>query len=313
MQRTINHNVYVNFFFPPDPEAFFGSLASVISSAPQEYREIFEAFRKNLEAVIWTANMPFHFVQTGVHQRRFEKVLLAEGIRNIPVPVGSPPKLTEDEVLELARKKFRQELSTPEGSDAIIGLILNDLERSIENRDILTGATEVLRQSEVLIWSAFEVLASDLFVGLLNRTPTLATLVYRDERTKKRLQLRDPLSILDRFSFDLSLHMGDVVAQSWRMDDLESIRTAFDVLFPANVRLRDQLQQEALWKLYQRRNLIVHRRSIVDEAYLRNTGDTLPVGTELLVSPQQLEADLSLVRDTGMELICAVQPISQDR
>jgi hypothetical protein len=106
----------------------------------------------------------------------------------------------------------------------------------------------------------------------------------------------------------LSQHMGDALIQSYRLDDLETIRTAFDAIFPTASGLRDQLHKDCLWKLYQRRNLIVHRRSIVDGAYIKNTGDTLSLGSELLISPLQLEADLMLVRDVGIELIRAIPP-----
>jgi hypothetical protein len=204
MAKNIREKVHRNFFFHPDPEVFFCDLAKSVASGPLEYQQIFEAFRKNLAAVIWTAGMPFHYVQAEVHQRRFEKILIAEKIRSQPVERGGPPRRTEEEVLEIATTRFRQELSTSEGSGAIIDQILTDLEQSIENPDVLTGATEVLRQSEVLIWSAFEVLTSDLFVCLVNHVPALTAMLFKDERTKKRFQLRDPLAVLEQFNFDLS-------------------------------------------------------------------------------------------------------------
>jgi hypothetical protein len=47
----------------------------------------------------------------------------------------------------------------------------------------------------------------------------------------------------------------------------------------------------------------VHRRAIVDEVYLSNTGDAAVAGEVLCISASTLEADLALVRDIGIELI----------
>lgn len=47
----------------------------------------------------------------------------------------------------------------------------------------------------------------------------------------------------------------------------------------------------------------MHRRAIMDETYLSNTGDAGAPGDELCISAATLEADLVLVRDIGVELI----------
>ncbi len=72
---------------------------------------------------------------------------------------------------------------------------------------------------------------------------------------------------------------------------------------PNNSKLATVLRDTELWKLNQRRNLILHRRSIVDESYLRNTGDTLTLGEELKVSPNQFEKDLSLILRIGCAML----------
>jgi hypothetical protein len=52
--------------------------------------------------------------------------------------------------------------------------------------------------------------------------------------------------------------------------------------------------------------LIVHRRSIVDRAYIKNTGDDVSVGSELVVNAEQFEADLALVARIGLRMIQAL-------
>ncbi len=83
---------------------------------------------------------------------------------------------------------------------------------------------------------------------------------------------------------------GDALRKIVKIDDIETLRDIYDVLFSDRTDLLRFLRSSELWKLNQRRNLILHRRSIVDETYIENTGDNLRVGSELAIAPEQLEA-----------------------
>ena len=104
-----------------------------------------------------------------------------------------------------------------------------------------------------------------------------------------------PLSVLEDYDFDLSRRMGHVLCEFVRIDDIESIRTIFDVVLPTED-LRQLLLSDQLWKLYQRRNLIVHRRGLVDRAFV----------SQLLIEPAQLMRDLTTVRDIGTQMLLSL-------
>ena len=62
----------------------------------------------------------------------------------------------------------------------------------------------------------------------------------------------------------MSQHAGDMLVGLHKLDDVDAISAIFDVLFPEHAALRELLRREELWKLFQRRNLILHRRGVVD-------------------------------------------------
>lgn len=152
MARTIPADIHANFFFDPDPVVFFSLLTDATSSSPAAFRNIADALKTNLEAVIWTASMPFHLVQSGVHQRRFDRILSAEKIRNLPVSYGENKTLSDEEVLALAKEKFKKESASADGRGALIDHIFAELDHLLQAAQTLTGARETLRQSEVLVW-----------------------------------------------------------------------------------------------------------------------------------------------------------------
>jgi len=100
--------------------------------------------------------------------------------------------------------------------------------------------------------------------------------------------------------------MGDVLSALVKIDDVDTMRTVFEVLFPSSLELLTLIRGSELWELNQRRNLILHRRSIVDDLYIKNTGDLLPIGSELMIPPQQVQNQLELVVQIGSAMLGAM-------
>jgi hypothetical protein len=248
--------------------------------------------------------MPFIMASTAFRQRRFQQLHAAERI--LAKYVSGEP---EEKAHESASKRLSEELSSANGAEQAGDFILADLGHLCASMVMRGAAINLLYQGVVLTWSAFEVLATDLFVTLLNKRPHLASILMKDERTKRWFHTKDLPRLLEQFSYDFSHHMGDVLVSCHRIDDIDTIRARFDVILPTNIELRTALLDVSLWKLNQKRNLIVHRGGIVDEAYVSNTGENVLPGTALNLSPKDLEFFLNLVRDTGTKLITSVVAI----
>ena len=58
-----------------------------------------------------------------------------------------------------------------------------------------------------------------------------------------------------------------------------------------------------MWNLSHKRNLIVHKRGIVDQQYLDSTGDTLAIGDYLWVAPSGVEELLETILKVGTEIV----------
>jgi len=208
-------------------------------------------------------------------------------LRSLQKDATNPP--WKDQVEELARQMTE---------DSLASFLAHEFSRD--------AARQILRQCTVLTWSAFEVLASDLFQLLINAQPKLSGLLLKDERTKKLYQSREVILALEDYGYDLSRSMGEVLLRQRRMDDLDTIRAAYDVLFGTRESLRNALTDAELWRLYKTRNLIVHRAGVVDQLFLSNTGLKAEPGTKLIVTPRVLDDYVLLVAHVGVELLAAV-------
>ena len=87
---------------------------------------------------------------------------------------------------------------------------------------------------------------------------------------------------------------------------MSMIRDVTNVVLPGALALHTEMRSPDLWMLNQRRHLIVHRRGIVDEAYLGKTSDSAPLGLPLQPTSKELESYITAVERASIELISAV-------
>lgn len=290
---------FEHFAFPFDSESrFLGQLDLLISQLGEELQAIAKAFRENLNGVTSVAWFPATTAIASVSSR----LHIAESIRAL-INIDRDDPLHDEKASSIAHSRVAERLATSEGREEAASKVITELEHSLNSESFRVSAAEILRQAIVLAWASFEVFSSDIWVLLLNLRPTLSLELLHDERTKKWFQPKEMISVLKDYNFDISRNMGDIVVRWNRLDNLVAIREAFDAIMPTNEVLRTALHRDSLWLLSQRRNLIVHRRAIVDSQYLLNTGDAIEIGQELKISPSYLEASLIEVRDVGMEIL----------
>lgn len=289
-----------HFFIPIDADVFFGDLDKAIAQSHSLFTDIAKSFRQNLEAVILTVSVPFHLTVAQVELLRFQQIHIAERIRAQDKP--------EDEAVEsalaVATKRFSEEKQLPETITAMSKSVLLSLEENLKQKDFARASSELLRQSMISVWAAFEVLVQDLISALLNAKPLLAIGLLTNEHTKGLFQLKAlPLDTLAAHNFNVSESLGSILIRHRALDTIPVMKTVIRVLLPKADKLKQLLEQKDLWILNQRRHLLVHRRGTVDRDYIDRTGDALDVGAELIINPSDLEHYLTLVAEIGVELL----------
>src|SRR5262249_20728497 len=249
--------------------------------------------------------MPFALASASVEQSHFQRIHIAERIRarsldEAAVQPGEDLEAERERVAHSkARGRMREFVESDEGRNALIrdtcGFLLATLKRGLEQ-----AAQELIQQGLVLVWSAFEVFCRDAFETMLNKEPHNVRALIDDPTTRKRFEAqRLPLDTLVQYGFNLSARLGSVLVAQQDFSDLPTIKVVFGVLLPGNTEVTQVLAQRDLWSLYQRRHLIVHRRGVVDQAYVDSTGEALALGTRLVISPQGFETALNVVASTG--------------
>jgi hypothetical protein len=291
------------FLVPHDFAESAKPLADLAPTLPDGLRQISLAFFDSLHGVIRTLSIPFHYTYSQVHSLHWQRFLMAERIRARGI---ENEEEREPAAVKIAKERFAEYLQG-EGGETVSDDVLARLNALQDEPESLAAARELTRQGIVLVWSAVEVLARDSFVFLLNRRPELAERLLAEQANRKRFSVdRIDWQTLATYGYDLSANLGTFLISKADLTNVPAIRDAYGALFPSATDLGRKLADRRLWDLCQKRNLIVHRRGIVDQQYLANTEDTLSLGADLWISPSEVEDLLEAALHIGTEVITEV-------
>jgi hypothetical protein len=297
------------FFLPNHDNEQLCQLVETIQLLDNPYYEIAQTFRHNVTSTITTAAFPYFLAHSSVVHRRFEKILMAERIRSLKTQTGGPEPgptqiETRDDPYEKALAKFAKERN---GSDYTDFLVRSVYEFLLEETDpeIARPANEkILNQSLVLIWSAFEILCRGMFEAKVNENPYLVDKIMNDAQAGKKFNInRVSYDLLRDNNFDISDKLGTTLVSQQDFSDFRTIKSALLAISCDRKALKTALDNETLWKLFQKRNLFVHRRGIVDSKYIANTGEEVNVGTKCKQNPEELEKMIATVTKAGDQVI----------
>jgi len=298
----------MHFVVPASEEEIFGYFDAAAASAQSVYQPAAKAFRHSILSALSTVAMPFHLANASVTQSHYRRFHSAESIRMLKTTV--PPSGEDLETFRAREAGRKADLRMTEffQSEDGRGLIIHDISifllSSLQKNGIKSAARELILQGLVLLWSAFEVLFRDTFETLLNQDPDRIKLLVNHPTTRKRFDAeRLPLDVLVRHGYDLSARLGSALICQQDISDLPTVKAVYSVLFPGEAELRDAMAQGRLWTLYQCRHLVVHRRGIIDQAFLDATGEGHALDTQLVVTPQELEDLLAVVVSCGSALV----------
>mgnify|MGYP000895518890 CR=1 FL=1 len=292
----------------------YGSLSrfSQRIQVPAGFSTIAETFVDRIDATLQTTATPYLLGDQAAHDKHFQRISMAARIRSLKILASGDEtaEALEARRVEDAHRNSNQGMAEFCASEESVDAICSETARFLlylhKKRKIASVARELLLQGTFSTWSALEMLIGDGLVLLLNSNPKLVTKLLSDPSAKKKFELpKLSADYLAEKGFDLSTQMGSLLFEDRDLSSLAAIRIACEAIFEDST-LRAMLNADSLWLLNQKRHLIAHRRGVVDDEYVRNTGSSLSIGDHLHVSPSEFEENLMGVLSIGQGFLNCV-------
>jgi len=312
LQTACEAQARLRFFFPPTWKRLAGPLAVEIDSAPPPFHALGHAFRRNIVGAVASVSMPFKMAFASIEQRRLQALHAAERVRarKRRPKEGTAVGSSEETVLQTARERMQAEWQNLDFRTKVADQVFLELVRGLDNEALSAACAELLRQGVELAWGALEVFARDFFVAIVNVRTELARRLVESDQTGHAFQLQSvPFALLAEYGFNLRSRLGQLLAARYDIGSIPAMRAVFGVLFPDNGPLAAALDDRMLWLLAERRQLIVRRRSLVDANYVKAAAEPLPLGSELIVTPDDLERYMRSGCDVVRQLLLAARAI----
>lgn len=196
---------------------------------------------------------------------------------------------------------------------------------SATNREVWMGLDAILVGQFTGMWTAFEVLAGDLWEAALNAHPRKLSDLKAGKRKAKRPkvdvgvvstggQTQDdkqvPLNMLQKFDYDLSQKMGTLLRKKYNFTKLEGIQDAYWEAFD-DANIRQAVDCDTLNVLSAIRNIFVHKAGKADEEFSNRVSQnpalaTIEIGQRVPVDGVLVQQIIPPAIQTTINLIHAV-------
>lgn len=230
---------------------------------PTAFQSCCEHHLQQLHAVIDTASLPFLMACTSVH---------------LEIPYL---KQQGDDLKNAIALRLSEELCD-----------------SIQHPSTLKAHQELLRQSCVLLWSTEEVFLKNFIALLIDHKPFLIDRMLLSDKAKRRIAKSIPMQVLEQYGFNVSEHLGDILCFQHGNHGIYFSKSILEAVWPFNKNLHSALANPTLWKLHDKRNLIVHGQGIDDAA------------TRIFIGPDEYQSYLDAILAIAVEIMKALlEPI----
>ena len=158
-----------------EPHGFFDEFGKVKGSSELLLAPLL-ALQTNLRSAIMVAVIPFQLVYSAVLDKRFNQLVIAARIHEVPIAVApetEDEKIARDRIaFEKANEEFALEMRDQEVITRHAWSTVNMLKEHLRRDDFRLSAQELLRQTIVMCWGALEIVAGDALRVVLNSRPT---------------------------------------------------------------------------------------------------------------------------------------------
>ncbi len=280
-ENEVNSSLFIGQFpRHPDPKPLPVLAVDDVRNKTEQYRDgplgrCATAFVANIERIAAIGNVTVHVVGLSGFLRSLDQYM-TNRLHNLrrnnkaPIewesPLGEQIKRSFREIWELFHYPLPEKMRRKQESSGH-----GELRHWAHlHRDIQLGVATILSAQVALAWTAFEMLATDLWISALNEAPNPLAVRFASSMAEKQQGKSVAISQLAEYGrrdFNLSSVMGTLLKDIGKADftSLRSTKFAYEKAFGEKIALFDHNGLQVLELV---RNLVLHNAGIIDAKFL---------------------------------------------
>ena len=296
------------FVYGPLP-SLFDELDKITQKITGATADAAATFKVNVDTALSVASIPFLMANFAEQDSQFQRIFAAERIRMVPLRGDVEVPGANEHARRIASE--RTALFIKENTDIIAENTLMRLSNMFSSDQMRTTASELLLETLVMLWGSFEILTINIIKSYINQNPELSILLINSDKTRKHFPSKGvPVELLSEFGFRADGCMGEIIFRERSFDSLAVIRDVFGVIFSSNIELITALANPNLWRIWQQRHLIAHKRGVIDKLYIDKTGDAREVGVKLELFGPEIDESAQIILSAALACLRAVSNLS---
>lgn len=271
----------------------------------ETYSDIFTSFSANIKTLIDTIRIPYELSISKTKLDLYKNIITKERILNTPLVTETnvDEKKHNDRITHLATKKFFETIEkkeTKEWAKTQIESFLIDCYES--SKDLQIAISESLNLACINTWACFEVFCRDFCQLAINKKPDLIDVIRKNSILKDKFNTKNiSIEILKEYNYNISNNLGEILIPENDFSNLSILKETLCCIVK-DKQLNKLLNSPDLYYLNQKRHLLVHKKGIIDDYFIKNTIHQGNLGSKLSIKPEDLKNDLRLIIDIAIEL-----------
>lgn len=224
-------------------------------------------------------------------------------------------KLVNSLYLKLRTERLKEANSNKQMLGIFVDL-LDDFITEAQSAEVVANFENIMRSSLIQTWTAFEVMAGDLWESAMNENPFI---LAKLSKPKKGPQMEESQRIvklweIERHGFDIANKMGTILREKFNFQTLESMRVAYALAFSIDQdKVMAAISASSITALCLLRNLLVHKAGVIDARFyegskfiqelsaIRSGG----IGATIVLDGEFTKNMLTSVAQKSVDLLCA--------
>ena len=239
-----------------------------------EFKNIVGNYYNGIEQALLILTIPYYFMVEGYSKAKLEIDVKekALSLSKEDFHKKMPPKEMAEYLVNYFDKKLQ--VTRDESLDLSSEHIKLILERNSKTRETYQ---QLAMNSIINSWTIFEAISMDTWKYILNNYPqkflhnVLKSTNGRNGSFEGVNGKQISIGVLGKYNFDVSNHLGDLLAPKYDFTSVTGIKIAFQDLLKLNKEDLKFLENKKISQLEITRHLMVHNSGIIDEDYLRRS------------------------------------------